>query len=184
MDVQISWASSLDLESIVELQSLSMKLMSKEYNAKQIESLLRSQKVARTKCDEIIFVAYHDSKLVGLAALFESAPIISALFVHPDFIRRGIGNKLLQSLEDVAIERKYKILYVQSSLSSANFYRKKGYKKTSKSGFWDEGKIWIPTVSLQKRLIPLSKEEKWSQRVSLWIICLLVVALIVMGFLR
>ena len=127
MDVQIFWASYVDLESIIELQSLSMKLISKEYNAKQIESLLRSQKVARSECNEIILVAYHDSKLVGLAALFESAPIISALFVHPDFIRRGIGNKLLQGLEDAAIEREYKILYIQSSLSAANFYRKKGY---------------------------------------------------------
>jgi hypothetical protein len=65
MNVQIYLAKSEDLESILELQASSLKLLaSKEYNARQIESLIRGQKTARSKYNEILFVAYFGSKLV------------------------------------------------------------------------------------------------------------------------
>jgi hypothetical protein len=54
MDVQIDLAKFGDLESILELQESSIKfLSSKEYDARQIESLIRSQKPLRSYQNEI-----------------------------------------------------------------------------------------------------------------------------------
>jgi putative acetyltransferase len=182
MNVQIYLAKSEDLESILELQASSLKLLaSKEYNARQIESLIRGQKTARSKYNEILFVAYFGSKLVGFASLLAYTPTIGAMFVHPDFTRLGIGTRLLETIENTAIEKNYRTIYVMSSLSAADFYRAMGYKKTHKSGFWSESKTWIPCVSMQKQLIPLTQREKWTWRIIFFIVCLVVVVRLLRG---
>lgn len=172
IDVQISLASSEDGEKILELQEHSLRLLaSKDYNASQIESLIRGQKSARLKYDEIVFVAYFQSKVVGFAALLVHQPTISAIFVHPDFVHQGIGTRLLKAIENAAIAKKCRTIHVMSSLSAVNFYLKMGYTKTFRSGFWEEGKTWIPCVNLQKQLIPLSKKEKWTPLIIFFLVC-------------
>ncbi|MBD1838494.1 GNAT family N-acetyltransferase [Coleofasciculus sp. FACHB-64] len=166
----------------MELQASSLKLLaSQEYNARQIESLIRSQKSARSEYKEIVFVAYFHSKLVGFASLSVYTSTIHAIFVHPDFKRLGIGKRLLETMEHTAIEKEYRTLYVMSSLTAVNFYRAMGYKKTHKSGFWSEGKTWIPCVNMQKQLIPLTPREKWTWRIIFFIICLVVVVRLLRG---
>ena len=181
MNVQIYLAKSEDLESILELQASSLKLLaSKEYNARQIESLIRGQKSARSEYKEIVVVAYFGSKLVGFASLLVHTPTIGAIFVHPDFTRLGIGTRLLETIENTAIEKKYRNIYVMSSLSAVDFYRAMGYKRTHKSGFWSERKTWIPCVNMQKQLIPLTEMEKWTRRIIFFSVCLVVVVWILM----
>jgi len=182
MNVQIYLAKPEDLEKILELQASSLKLLaSKEYNARQIESLIRSQKSARSKYKEIVFVAYFHSKLVGFASLSVNTPTINAIFVHPAFKRLGIGTRLLETIEHTAIEKNYRTIYVMSSLSAVDFYRAMGYEKTHKSGFWSESKTWIPCVNMQKQLIPLTQREKWTWRIIFFIVCLVVVVRLLRG---
>jgi putative acetyltransferase len=179
MDVQIDLAKIGDLESILELQESSIKfLSSKEYDARQIESLIRSQKPARLYQNEISFVAYSSSKLVGFASLSVHTPTINAMFVHPDFTRLGIGTRLLEAIENTAIQKKYKTMYVMSSLSAIEFYQARGYTITIESGFWSEPTLWIPCVNMQRQLIPLTEMEKWIRRIIFFIVFLGLVFLI------
>lgn len=176
MDIKIDLAKSEELESILELQANSLRILSSQvYNIKQIESLIKDQESARSRSIEIMFVAYLGSQLVGFASLLVDAPVISSMFVHPDFTRLGIGKKLIETIENKAIRKKHRTIYVMSSLSAVDFYLAMGYTRKRKSGFWAERKTWIPCVDMEKQLIPLTEMEKWTQQIILLIIGLLVV---------
>lgn len=167
MDIQIRLAKSEDLKEILELQGTSLRTLttsSAEYNPIQIESLIRSQASARIKYDEIWFVADYEDKVVGFASLLLDQPTISGVFVHPDFMRQGIGTRLLEAIEKTAVDKKYEVLYVVSALTAVNFYQARGYQFIRQSGFSSEANVWIPCVSLEKRLLLLAKAEDWSQR--------------------
>lgn len=188
MNIEINLAKSEDVENILELQAISLKVLSsKIYNNRQIDSLIRSQNLYRLKNlhNETIFVAYYCAKLVGFASLSCHPPNrINAIFVHPDFTRLGIGTKLLKTLENIAIERRYRTLYVMSSLMAVEFYQAMGYKKNHRSGFWSEGNTWIPCVIMKKQLISLTEQEKLTQRIILCIICLVIFAFILLHFVK
>jgi len=166
MDIQIRLAKSEDSEEILELQANSLRILSsQDYNQRQIESLIRSQKSGRF-INEIIFVAECSKRLVGFASLLVDAPSINAMFVHPDFVRQGIGTKLITAIESAAIEKKYKELYVNSSLSAVKFYQANGYEVIGKLGFRSENKTWIPCMMMRKQIIPLTEREKWIRRIT------------------
>jgi putative acetyltransferase len=180
MDIQIRLAKSEDIEDILEIQANSIRILSyKEYNAKQIESLIRGQKSARLASNEITFLADCGDKLVGFAALSAKTPQVNGIFVHSNYVRQGIGTKLLQAVEDVAIEKKYRIIYVYASLSAATFYQVQGYEITAKGGFRSEKNTWIPCLSMRKELIPGTEKEKWPRRIVLITIGLVMMFIVV-----
>jgi putative acetyltransferase len=159
MEIQIRLCTSEDLPEIFELQAQSLQTLISHYHQRQIESLIRSQKAARLTDDEILFVADYQGELVGFAALQMNSPGIGGLFVHPDYMRQGIGTKLITTLENTALEKRYKKLNVFSSLAAVDFYQAKGYKIFYKSGFFSEGSIWIPCFFLEKRLLNDTESE-------------------------
>jgi GNAT superfamily N-acetyltransferase len=52
---------------------------------------------------------------------------IRAFFVHPDWVRRGIGGMILEACENAAREAGFKRLEMGATLSGVAFYRAKGY---------------------------------------------------------
>ena len=174
MDIEIRLAKSEDSEDILELQANSLKILSsQDYNPRQIESLIRSQKSARF-INEIIFVAEGNNRLVGFASLLVHTAQIGAMFVHPDFVRQGIGTRLITAIESAAIEKRYKTIYVVSSLSAVKFYQANGYEVIGQLGLWSDNKTWIPCSNMRKQLIPLTEREKWTRRITLFIIYLVI----------
>ncbi len=161
MDVQIDLLSTPeDIEQIIELQTRCLRVInSQDYTPRQIESLVTSQKSARFG-NEIIVVAKYDQKIVGFACLSVSAPIIGGLYVAPDFCRRGIGSNLLAEIENIAIEKKYKNLYVNSSVTAVAFYQRNSYKKLVNLGFYAVPKVWVEAFLMNKELIPQTNLEK------------------------
>jgi len=144
MDIQIRLAKPEDSEEILELQANSIRsLSSQDYNQRQIELLIRSQKSERF-INEIIFVAEGNNRLVGFASLCIDIPQIASMFVHPYFVRQGIGTRLFTEIESVAIEKGYKTLNVMSSLSAVKFYQANGYELTYQSSIG----LWIKNWSL------------------------------------
>ncbi|TAE58888.1 MAG: GNAT family N-acetyltransferase [Nostocales cyanobacterium] len=185
INIEISLAKSEDFENILALQEISLRLLiSKEYNSQQIESLIRDQRLARTRLDEIIFLAHSGSQLVGFAALLRHTPEIGAVFVHPDFIRQGIGTNLLKAVENKAIENKYKTIYVMSSLSAVNFYRSLGYERIQKSGFYSEGKIWVSSVNMKKQLIPMTTREILTRKIIFIVVVLILLFIVIVTLMQ
>ncbi|HEY9637998.1 MAG TPA: GNAT family N-acetyltransferase [Coleofasciculaceae cyanobacterium] len=166
MNLQIRLAKSEDIEKIIELQSSSIRLMSLDYNPRQIESLVRSQASARLMPDEIVFLACYENEIVGLACLIVDYSLLSGLYVHPNFIRQGIGTQLLDILEKTAIEKECKAIYIISSLTAANFYQAKGYQVIRQSGFFSEPNTWIPCINLEKRLLSVTEIQGLKQQIN------------------
>jgi GNAT superfamily N-acetyltransferase len=54
---------------------------------------------------------------------------IRAIFVHPDWARRGLGTLILKHCEDAAQEAGFRMLEMGSTLTGVHLYSLKGYVK-------------------------------------------------------
>ena len=169
MDIQIRLSKSEDLEKILELQTNSIITLSSGYNLEQIESLVRGQAAERLKCNEIMLVADYADRLVGFISLLTHKPQIGGVFVDPDFTQRGIGSKMLEAIERIAVDRKHELVHVISAITAVGFYQARGYQVIRQSGFLSEGTIWIPCVILEKRLFTPTRIERWIKRITYFI---------------
>ncbi|AFY31556.1 GNAT family N-acetyltransferase [Calothrix sp. PCC 7507] len=161
MDFQIRLSKPEDLEKILELQASSLRTLTSSYDSSQIESLIRSQASARLAKDEIGVVAEYENEIIGFASVLIQQSLIGGVYVHPDFMRQRLGTQLLEAVEEIALDKRHKVIYVTSSLAAVNFYQARGYKSICKSGFYSESKYWIPCVNLKKQLIIFTETEKW-----------------------
>jgi len=73
------------------------------------------------------------------------------LFVHKDYIGRGIGSRLLKTAENSLKKFGYKKVTLQASITAKNFYKKYGYKIVKK-GFHLIGDKKLPTFLMTKKL--------------------------------
>ncbi|MGK7921229.1 MAG: GNAT family N-acetyltransferase [Trichodesmium sp.] len=153
MKVSIRLAKTEDKEEIIDLQTESLRVLcAKDYQAPKIESLVREQAKFRFN-KEAVFVAIYNEKIVGFSSINVETSEIYGLFISPKFTRQGIGTRLLETLEKIALRKKHKFIYVTSSLTAKIFYSKRGYQVVRASGFYSEQKFWINTVLMQKKLI-------------------------------
>lgn len=161
MDAYIRLSKPEDIAELHQLQADSLRTLSL-YNSNQIESLIRSQKISKYQLNETIFVAEYENMIVGFAYFLILLDFsVGGMYVHPKFMRQGIGTKLLKAIEEVAIERKFRVINVISSLPSVKFYQANGYEIIRKSGFHSEFKTWIDCVNLSKRLAEMTELEKF-----------------------
>ncbi|TYQ24332.1 GNAT family N-acetyltransferase [Pseudanabaena sp. UWO311] len=175
MEVSIRLAKPEEIEAIIELQTLSLSgnnFNNRKYNENQISSLITSQAEARKNAFlnfESIFVAEQSDKIIGFIAFANNFKLASrygiyvhiyGIYVHPDYMCKGIGGKLMKEAELTYIAQRTRILFVLSSLESIDFYQKHGYSIVRKSGFYSSEYIWIPCLLLKKELIPLTSTER------------------------
>lgn len=162
MDVDIRLARLEDLDRVIELQTQSLKILgSANYSPQQIQALVTGQAAWRGR-DEVLFLAESAGQLVGFSGLSTQNQQITAVYTHPQFARQGVGTQVLQALETAAIEKRYRSLWVISSLTAVNFYQARGYKLLRKSGFRAEGGEWIDCFVLKKRLYSTANAAKHS----------------------
>ncbi|MEA5554809.1 GNAT family N-acetyltransferase [Anabaena cylindrica UHCC 0172] len=165
MDVQIRLSKPEDLENILKLQADSLRGLSPNYNLSQIESLIKNQRLARIQINEVILVAEYKHEIIGFASLLNQQSRIGGIYVHPNFVRQGIGTQMLDAIEEMARQNKYKFIDVMSSSSSVDFYQKNGYQIIRESDFYCEDNVRITCINLEKQLMNLTDMEKWC----LWI---------------
>lgn len=142
-----------DIIQCLRIQTDALRILcTKEYSKHQIEALI-ARNIRHSSyggSDDITIVAEVDRTVVGCAALMNCR--ISALFVHPQFARQGIGSKLLQSLEYVALQNHIPSLKVAASLTAQRFYQIHGYQFLGKSCLREKHDLHIPYVNMAKRL--------------------------------
>jgi putative acetyltransferase len=94
----------------------------------------------RKSADELKrWVAIENSKIVGFCD-HGSTCEIRGLYVHKDYLGRGIGSYLLKVAEDSLRKQGCKRIVIKSTITAQNFYENHGYK-TGEGGFHDmEGK--------------------------------------------
>lgn len=68
---------------------------------------------------------------------------IDNLFVLPDYIGQGIGNRLFQHAVELARRRGYKILQLESDPNAVGFYQKMGMRKIGERGYELDGQLRV-----------------------------------------
>lgn len=109
------------------------------------EVLYPAQKLYEMELDEdqegIHFGAFTDNKLVGIISLFQTDKSFQfrKLAVLTEYQKMGIGNALLQRVEEFAESESGTVIWCNARLSAIGFYMKAGYSHTgklfSKNGF-------------------------------------------------
>jgi putative acetyltransferase len=170
MEISIRPAKAEDLETIIDLQTKSLSNLPaqfRQYDCQQIDSLITGQATARRiyfSGETTLMAADNDRLPIGFISFSQpylfAQHQIAGLFVHPDFMNKGVGSRLLGKLELMAIERGIKTLVVMSSLESIDFYKKNRYQFKREAGFYSPGSVWIPCELLEKELIPSTPTEQ------------------------
>ncbi|MHC8338593.1 GNAT family N-acetyltransferase [Pseudomonas sp. HLT2-19-2] len=76
---------------------------------------------------------------------------IGAIFIHPDFMRRGLGKRVLRFLEDLARDLGLREVCLDATLNAADFYRRYGY-------VGEESAIYHSPSGLQLACVPMVKK--------------------------
>jgi len=103
-----------------------------------------------------VLVAERDTALVGFGAIrYQDRPHLWALYVSPQWARRGTGTALLAALERDARRHGCSALWVAASLNAARFYERRGYGRGVPFTFDMEsisGEATLVAVKMIKRL--------------------------------
>lgn len=88
-----------------------------------------------------------DGNVIGTARMIDAdengARLLGKIAVMQKFRNSGLGKSMIEILQEVAMDEKAKILYVNAQAHALPFYRKMGYDVCSES-FYDEGIEMIP----------------------------------------
>jgi putative acetyltransferase len=98
-DILAAWAAPLDAG-----------------NVQRMAGIIASQ-------SELLLVAEID----GFGSIIPKNSELRAVYVHPDFGRKGIGNRILSALEDLARQYALAELTMDASLNAEEFYLAHGY---------------------------------------------------------
>jgi GNAT superfamily N-acetyltransferase len=77
---------------------------------------------------------------------------IRAFFVHPDWVRRGIGTMLLDACERAAVAEGFRRFEMGATLSGVPLYRARGYISLENLGVPLANGESLPIVRMEKRL--------------------------------
>lgn len=178
--VDVRLAKPQDQAQIIKIQLDALQLITAmDYNEEQLEALLESKKMPRGS-DEIIFIAEIDRQIVGFASLLDSFNTIGAVFVDPNFIRRGVGSRLLIKIEQEARKHGVPVLWVCSSITACNFYQANGYR-TLRTTFLPLGSTYIPCKQMRKRILPVTTREVFDE-ISQLLMAMVVMILVISFF--
>lgn len=152
-EVSIRPAIDSDREQISQLHIESIQqLCTADYTSGQIQALLDDKKVYGAKSwGDVVLVAEYDETIVGFSAFIRGT--VSAMYVHPQWTRQGIGKQLLQAIEREARWRRWRCLVVKASVTAVPFYQACGYQILHPTQMMVAGREWIPCVDMQKQLV-------------------------------
>ena len=131
--ITIRRATQRDRESIWNVHIRAIQEVCKShYSQKEIEDW--SEALKPTRYNEPIrrgsfFVAVDDNVIVGFGNLNQDSGEIEAVYVAPEYVRRGVGREILQALESVARDVGLTVLRLSSSLNAVQFYENAGYRR-------------------------------------------------------
>lgn len=110
------------------------------------------------------YLARYDNRVVGTGMINIETGKIDAIFVHPNHMRKGIGKKILEFLEDMALSYGLKMLALQSTLNATEFYRACGFvgnevdRYTTSKGLSLD---CIPMIKVIAQQDALADAQKW-----------------------
>ena len=153
MDTHLRLANSADIPALQKLIDASVRgLAARDYTAAQIDLALQTTFTVDSQLvqDGTYSVAERDGELLGCGgwsrrktlcggdrhAVREDALLdpsrdaakIRAIFVHPQYARRGIGSLILSAAEEAARAAGFHVLEMGATLTGVPLYSLKGYR--------------------------------------------------------
>lgn len=130
--MRIREATHTDKENISRLHIASIKeLCQNHYTIEQLNAwttILVPSVYNQALQEKIILVACNSEQaLQGLGILDVNHSEVSAIYVHPAAVGKGLGSKLLKELEEVAQHNNILKITVFSTLNAIGFYKVNGY---------------------------------------------------------
>ncbi len=80
--------------------------------------------------DQVLrYVAIEEEKIIGFGDIMKDTPEeMGALYVHKNFVRQGVGTKLMKKIENTVRKMGVRRFSLRSSITAKEFYEKLGYK--------------------------------------------------------
>lgn len=106
------------------------EINSKDVSEKETEFLINEfspSGVVKYSKDSLMYVALLDEKIVGTGNLKENQ--VRGVFINPNYHGYGIGRRIMNYIEGIAIRKGIRSVYLNSSAYAKEFYKKLGYKK-------------------------------------------------------
>jgi putative acetyltransferase len=97
-------------------------------------------------------VTYAGPRIVGYAQLLPDEGVIEAVYVDPDFSRRGIGAALVRAVEDDGRALGLPGIVLDATLNSIAFYAAQGYRQECLSRHELAPGVHIACAVMEKRL--------------------------------
>lgn len=150
-------ARSEDARAISRLKCETiLRVNSKDYDKQHIHAWIvhnrtRNTRKSMAEAGREFYVAEEDEEIVGTVVLKPMEKMISGLYVRHTMLNLGIGSRLLRHAEDIARSRGIDRLYLVSTITAEDFYRRKGYRKTRQSVGAMQGLI-LPGMMMVKKL--------------------------------
>ena len=108
---------------------------SKDYSSEYIEndiSFLTAEKLTECSGWMNLYVACEEDKIIGCGAIGpywnkEDESSLFTIFVLPEYQGKGIGRKIIETLEQDEYFLRARRIEIPSSITAVEFYRKMGY---------------------------------------------------------
>jgi GNAT superfamily N-acetyltransferase len=97
-------------------------------------------------------VATVDEHVAGTGMIDLATGKIDAIFVHPAYMKRGIGAAMMRHLETLACAHGLQELKVDSTLNAAPFYRALGFEGEEITPYQSPRGLTMDCVPMTKRL--------------------------------
>ena len=112
------------------------KTNDKDYSLEYIEndiSFLTAEKLIERSSWMNIYVVRDDNKIIGCGAIGsywgkEDESSLFTIFVLPEYQGKGIGRKIIETLEQDEYFLRAKRIEIPASITAVEFYRKMGYE--------------------------------------------------------
>ena len=108
------------------------------------------------------YVATYDDRVVGTGMINIEIGKIDAIFVHPNYMRKGIGKKIVEFLESIALRHGLEALNLESTLNAATFYRACGFEGNKVGTYNSPRGISLDCIPMVKVISPNNRFQPTS----------------------
>jgi putative acetyltransferase len=149
-------AVASDASGICRVHQRAVRVLCRaDYTPAQIEAWIGPRRaedyIAAMNSGENLWVAEISGAVVGFAGLKDDE--VTAVYVDPVHARHGLGQALLEAVEQSARTHGVQGLVVEASLNAVPFYRRAGYGAEEPRTHRLRSGIAIPCVRMTKRLV-------------------------------
>ena len=118
--------------------------------------------VFKDTVEKYFYVARENNQVVGTGMITIETGKIDAVFVHPNYIRKGIGKKIVNFLEGIARRHGLKTLNLESTLNAAVFYRACGFEGNELGTYVSPSGVSLGCIPMVKVLPPNNRFQPTS----------------------